>query len=256
MNILQALFKTSIGKKIVMAVTGLVLIGFVIGHLVGNLQIFSPPEKINAYAHFLQTLGPALWVIRGFLLLMLVLHVWVAVVLVMENNAARPKNYAEKRMLRASYASRTMRYSGVIVLFFLVYHILHFTARTTHGEDFYPQTQLYGETVPDVHSMMVLGFQDPLVSIFYLIAIALLSWHLSHGLASMFQSLGLRSRAWSGALNRFALVFSILYFLGNAAIVGAVMAGVVKIENPELRVAMGEICSTSCTVCDTLQAKN
>lgn len=257
MNILHALFKTSIGKKLVMALTGIVLVGFVIGHLVGNLQIFSPPEKINAYAHFLQSLGPALWAIRAFLLLTVCLHIWAAVALVMENKAARGgKGYANQKTLRASYASRTMRYSGVIVLAFIVYHIMHFTTKNTHGEAFYPTTILHGEEVPDVHSMMVLGFQQPAVAVFYLIAIALLSWHLSHGIASMFQSLGLRTRPWGGCLNKVAVVLSILYFLGNAAIVGSVLAGKVKIQNPELRVAMGEICRTDCTVCDTLKTNN
>ncbi|MDQ8205295.1 succinate dehydrogenase cytochrome b subunit [Pelagicoccus sp. SDUM812003] len=257
MNILQALFNTSIGKKIVMAVTGLILFGFVVGHLVGNLQIFSPPEKINAYAHFLQNLGPALWVIRGFLLVTVLLHVWMAVALVMENKAARgPKDYANQQTLKASYASRTMRYSGLIVLAFIVYHIMHFTTKNTHGEAFYPTTMLHGEVVADVHTMMVLGFQQPLVAAFYLIAIALLSWHLSHGLASMFQSLGLRTRAWSSCLNKFAVVFSVLYFLGNAAIVGAAFTGAVKIQNEEVKVAMGEICSVNCEVCETVQAKH
>lgn len=256
MNILHALFKTSIGKKIVMAVTGLILFGFVIGHLVGNLQIFSPPEKINAYAHLLQSLGPALWAIRGFLLLTVVLHIWMAVSLVMENKAARgAKGYAGQKTLKASYASRTMKYSGLIVFAFIVYHIMHFTTKNTHGEAFYPMTMLEGVDHPvyDVHSMMVLGFQQPLVAVFYLIAIAMLSWHLSHGISSMFQSLGLRTRAWGGCLNKLAVAFSILYFLGNAAIVGAAYTGVVKVQNEELRVAMGEICSTNCKVCDTVK---
>lgn len=239
-----------------MAATGFVLIGFVVGHLVGNLPlVFSPPEKINAYAHFLQSLGPVLWVVRCILLVTVILHIWVAISLVMENRKARgTENYAAQKTLRASYASRTMRYSGVIVLAFLVYHLMHFTVRSTHGEHYYPMTHIEGveEPVPDVHSMMVLGFQQPAVSAFYLIAIALLSWHLNHGLASMFQSLGLRSRAWSGCLEKAALVFSILYFLGNAAIVGSVWSGRVKVQNDQLRIAMGEICSTDCKVCEIL----
>lgn len=217
-----------------MAVTGIVLFGFVIGHLIGNLQIFSPPEKINAYAHLLQSLGPALWLIRGFLLLCVGLHIWMAVSLVLENKAARKQTYKSQKTLRASYASMTMKYSGLIVLAFIIYHLLHFTVKGTHGDGFYPMVDLHGEMVYDVHSMMVLGFQQPLVSVFYLIAIALLSLHLSHGLSSMFQSLGLRTRAWSSLLNKLAIVFSILYFLGNAAIVLAVLTGYVDIQNPDV----------------------
>lgn len=258
MNILNALFKTSLGKKVIMAITGLVLVGFVIGHLVGNLQIFSPPEKINAYAHFLQSLGPALWAIRAFLLLMVVLHIWSAISLVLENKAARgAKGYVSQKTLRASFASRTMKWSGLIVLAFIIYHILHFTVKNTHGEDFYPMTTLHGEQVPDVHSMMVYGFQQPLVAIFYLIAIALLSLHLSHGLSSMFQSVGLRTRTWAGCLNKISIVVCILYFLGNAVIVGACYTGMVKIQNPELQqLAMGQACRTDCDVCETRLASN
>ncbi len=253
MNILKALFKSSIGKKVIMAVTGFILFGFVIGHLVGNLQIFSPPEKINAYAHFLQGLGPALWAIRAFLLVTVVLHIWMAVALVLENKAARPKGYADQRTLKASYASRTMRYSGLIVFFFIVYHIMHFTVKSTHGEEMYPTAMLHGEEVADVHSMMVLGFQDTAVSIFYLIAIALLSWHLSHGFSSMFQSIGIRSRAWSGCLNKLSVVIAILYFLGNAAIVTAVMSGCVKVQNPNL----ASVCPIGdCVVCESKIANN
>ncbi|MCH6257703.1 succinate dehydrogenase cytochrome b subunit [Puniceicoccaceae bacterium K14] len=233
MNILHALFKTSIGKKVIMAVTGLILVGFVIGHLIGNLQIFLPPEKINEYAHFLQSLGKVLWLIRIGLLVAVVLHIWMAVSLVLENRAARKKGYQSQKTLRASYASRTMKYSGLIVFAFIVYHLLHFTVKSTHGEDFYPMTMLHGEKVYDVHTMMVLGFQQPLVSIFYLIAIALLSLHLSHGFSSMFQSLGLRTRSWSGLLEKLAITISVLYFLGNAAIVIAVMTGMVGIQNPD-----------------------
>ncbi len=256
MNIFHTLFKTSIGKKIVMAVTGFILIGFIVGHLVGNLQIFSHPDKINEYAHFLQSLGPALWLVRAFLLLTVVLHIGVAIALVLENKAARPQGYAGQKTLKASYASRTMRYSGVIVLAFIIYHILHFTVRITHGSEAYPQTLLHGEVVADVHSMMVLGFQKPLVSVFYLISVGLLSWHISHGLASMFQSLGLRSRAWSSALQKLSVVFAVVYFLGNAAIVVAPLSGMVKVQNPALLTSAGQPCSTDCQVCETRVAKN
>ena len=263
MNIIHALFKTSIGKKVVMAVTGLILIGFVVGHLVGNLQIFSPPEKINAYAHFLQSLGPALWAVRAFLLVTIVLHIWTAVCLVLENKAARGKEgYAGQQTLRASYASRTMKYSGLIVFFFIVYHIAHFTTKSTHGAEYYPMTTLAGVDHPvlDVHTMMVLGFQQPLVSAFYLVAIALLSWHLNHGLASLFQSLGLRTRAWSKLLERASLLFSVLYFLGNAAIVVAVLAGQVKVQNPvitdKLAMVTQECAAGCCAVCPISDSSN
>ncbi|MBK1878157.1 succinate dehydrogenase cytochrome b subunit [Pelagicoccus mobilis] len=250
MNILNALFKTSLGKKVIMAVTGLILVGFVIGHLVGNLQIFSPPEKINAYAHFLQSLGGALWAIRGFLLLTVVLHIWSAISLVLENKAARgAEGYAGQKTLRASFASRTMKWSGLIVLAFIIYHILHFTTKHAYGPELF-MVDLHGEQVLDVHTMMVLGFQKPLVSIFYLVAIALLSIHLSHGISSMFQSVGLRTRAWSNCLNKIAVIVSVLYFLGNAAIVGACLTGAVEVQNAKVKAALAA-CQADCEVCES-----
>ena len=247
MNILHVLFKSSIGKKVTMAVTGFILFGFVIGHLSGNLQIFAHPDKINAYAHFLESLGPALWLIRLFLLATVVIHVWLAAQLTLENKAARPDGYQGQITLRATLASRYMRVSGVIVLVFIVYHLLHFTVRITHGPEAYPNTVLVdGTPVRDVHSMMVLGFQDPLISIFYILAVGLLSWHLRHGLVSMFQSIGWQTRTWSSALNKIVLAVCVLYFLGNALIVAAVMSGKVRIQNPQVA---GYACRTDCEIC-------
>lgn len=219
MNLLTALFGTSIGKKVVMAITGVVLIGFVIGHLVGNMQIFAPPEKINHYAHLLESLGNGLWVIRGVLLLTLVLHIWVAVVLTLENRSARPGKYEVNSTIQASYASRTMRWSGFIVLAFLLFHLAHFTARVTHpGYNDLMAPLADGTMVRDVYTMMVLGFADPLITGFYILSIGLLSMHLSHGLSSLFQSLGLRTESWGGFLDKLALVFAWVYFLASASI--------------------------------------
>ena len=219
MNLLSALWKTSIGKKVIMAVSGIVLIGFVIGHLVGNLQIFGPPEKINYYAHFLEGLGGALWAIRGFLLLMLVLHVWSAIVLTLENRQARPNGYDAAHTIQATYASRTMRWSGFIVLAFLLFHLAHFTVRVTHPEYNEWTTQLEdGTEVRDVWRMMVVGFSNPLISGFYILSIGLLSLHLRHGIGSLFQSLGLRTEAWGGPLEKMGIAVAWVYFLGNAAI--------------------------------------
>ena len=254
MNILHILFKTSLGKKFVMAVTGLILVGFIIGHLIGNLQIFLPADKINAYAHFLQGLGGALWLARIVLLVTLVLHVYVSIKLVFENKAARGgKAYDDQRTLRASYASRTMKYSGPIVFFFIVYHLLHFTVRGEVFGAYVPETTLAdGTPVHDVHSMMVIAFQNVWVSLAYIVSIGLLSLHLSHGLSSMFQSLGLRTRTWSDFLNKLAMAVSVFYFLGNLAIPVGVLSGVVKVQNPEAKAAMA--CSAGCTVCPAAQA--
>jgi succinate dehydrogenase / fumarate reductase cytochrome b subunit len=253
MNILHVLFKTSIGKKVAMAVTGFILFGFVISHLSGNLQIFAHPDKINGYAHLLESLGPALWVIRLFLIVTVVVHIWVAVQLTFENRAARPNGYQKQITLRATLASRYMRWSGFVVLAFIVYHILHFTVRVTHGPGAYPMTVLAdGTVVRDVHSMMVLGFQNPLLATFYLISVGLLSWHLRHGLVSMFQSIGLRTRPWSRFLERVSVIFCVLYLLGNALIVVAAMTGQIRIQNP---LVAGYTCRDACDVCGAINTE-
>lgn len=234
-------FRSTIGRKIIMAVTGLILVGFVVGHLVGNLQVFSEPDKLNGYAHFLQSLGPLLWTARIGLLVAVGLHVWAATVLTLENHAARDVKYSVKHTIRATLASRTMRWTGYIVFAFIAYHLAHFTIGAAGAETFktalpeYTMQNEYhiagfpvvaaGTQVHDVRSMVILGFQSPVVSLFYIIAVGLLSFHLLHGVDSMFQTFGLRSSRWSRTLRKVCVIFALLYFLGNLAIPGAVLAG-------------------------------
>lgn len=245
MNLFRNLFSSSIGRKFLMAVTGLVLVGFVTGHLVGNLQIFGHPDQINGYAHFLQGLGPALWGIRLFLLACVAIHIWAAVVLTMESKAARgPTAYGVKKWLRASVASRYMRMSGFVVLAFLLYHLAHFTvgivgadtfksnlAHVTLSHDvreFGIPLATAGTEVHDVYSMVFLGFANPFVSLFYIIAVGLLSLHLWHGTESLFQTFGWRNGKWEIGLRRVVALYCILYFLGNLAIPGAILSGLVE----------------------------
>lgn len=242
MNLVGFFFRSSIGRKILMAVTGVILIGFVVGHLAGNLQVFSPPDKINGYAQFLHQLGPLLWVARIGLLVAVVIHIWAATVLTLENKAARgPEPYAFKNTIRATLASRTMRITGYVVLAFIIYHLAHFTWGAAQPENFKDALPRYtmqheytvagfpvvkpGTQVLDVHEMMVRGFASPLVSLFYIIAVGLLSFHLLHGFDSMFQTLGLRSGRWSTGLRKLSILFCLAYFLGNLAIPAAVLAG-------------------------------
>lgn len=247
MSLIGNLFNSSIGRKFLMAVTGLILIGFVIGHLVGNLQIFSHPDKINGYAEFLHGLGPMLWVARIGLIVAALVHIWAATVLTLENRRARGfSRYGVKNTIRATLASRTMRWTGVVVLAFLVYHLLHFTLGGVQKDAFksnlaaYTLTEDYhvagmsvvpaGKQVADVHSMMVYGFQNVPVSIFYIIAVGLLSYHLLHGIDSMFQTFGWRNHRWSEGLRKVALVFTLGYFIANAAIPLAVLTGKVQLH--------------------------
>ncbi|MBI5768124.1 MAG: succinate dehydrogenase cytochrome b subunit [Verrucomicrobia bacterium] len=247
MNLVSAFFCSSIGRKIIMAVTGLILIGFVAGHLVGNLQVFQHPDHINGYAQFLHNLGPLLWAARIVIIGSVVLHIWAATALTLENNAARGTvPYGVSHTIRATLASRAMRVTGYIVLAFLLYHLAHFTLGLVQSDTFKETAPLdhylmksdyrvagfvvvkAGTDVPNVHSMVVLGFQKPVVSLFYIVAVGLLSFHLLHGIDSLFQTLGLRSEKWAACLRRAAIVFCLVYFLGNLAIPGAVLAGKLK----------------------------
>jgi succinate dehydrogenase / fumarate reductase cytochrome b subunit len=241
MNFVGSLFGSSIGRKILMAVTGLILIGFVVGHLVGNLQVFSHPDQINGYAQFLHNLGPLLWVARIGLIVAVAIHIWAAVTLSLENSQARGGAYGAKHTIRATLSSRLMKQSGLVVLAFIIYHIAHFTLGGVQTATFKSSLPAHtmsagyrvagfpvidaGEKVPDVHSMVVLGFQSPVVAVFYIVAVGLLTMHLLHGIQSMFQTLGLRTSRWAGWLQKIAVVFCLAYFLGNLAIPGAALAG-------------------------------
>ncbi len=270
MSLIGNLFSSSIGRKFIMAITGLVLVGFVFGHLVGNLQIFLSPDHINGYAHFLQSLGPALWLVRIVLLVAVGLHIWAAVVLTIESRAARgPNDYGVKKWLKATWASRAMRWSGVIVFFFILYHIAHFTLGYADHETF--KTQLpewtmqhdakelgvtlakQGEVVHDVYSMIFLGFQNPIVSIFYIIATSLLSVHLLHGIESLFQTIGWRNGTWACCLRKAVTGLVVLYFLGNLIIPGAIVTGLVK---PAEGSAAADLGCTSCHAAPAPAAHN
>lgn len=233
-----------------MAASGLILVGFVIGHLVGNLQIFSHPDKINGYAQFLHDLGPLLWVARLTIIAAVVIHVWMAVVLTLENRKARGVNdYGVKNTIRATLASRTMRLTGFVVLAFIAFHLAHFTLGGAQAETFKENLPRYtlvndyyvagfpvvkaGAEVLDVHSMVIFGFQSTIVSGFYILAVGLLSFHLVHGADSMFQTLGWRSYKWAGALRRAVVLLCVVYFLGNLAIPASVLLGKVSLR-PEV----------------------
>lgn len=245
MSLLANLFRSSIGRKFLMAVSGLILTGFAFGHLLGNFQVFGHPDQINGYAHFLQSLGPALWLVRLVLLAAVVIHVWAAVALTLESKSARgPEKYGVHKWLEATIASRTMRLTGLVVFAFIVYHILHFTVGLV-GTDYYKGTLTEvvlskdvsefgiplakaGTAVHDVYSMIFIGFSSPLVAGFYILATALLAVHLWHGVESLFQTIGWRNGTWACCLRKAVALLALAYFLGNLAIPGAIFTGLAK----------------------------
>ncbi len=218
----STLIDTTIGRKAVMAITGIVLFGFVIGHMLGNLQVFLGPEALNAYADNLHTLGPLLWGVRLFLLFALVLHIAMMFSLWGKTIDARGTAYRMRRYSTSDYASRTMWLTGPLIFFFLAYHIAHFTYPGIAMGDY--EHLGYSQ----VYTNVVNGFQVPWVAALYVLAQGALGLHLYHGGWSMLQSLGLaggkqeaRRRAWARSI-------AAVVVIGNISIPVAVLAGVIR----------------------------
>lgn len=226
MNSLIRLLNSTVGRKFIMAITGLALFGFVIGHMLGNLQIFLGRDLLNRYGHFLQSTPEILWPARLGLLACVSLHIWAAITLTLANRAARPVAYTVATPYAASYASRTMIWSGLIVFAFIVYHLAHFTLGLTHPDHFrLLETLPDGSTRKDIFAMVVKGFQQPLVSGFYVVAMALLCTHLRHGVNALFQSLGWVRHASRPLITRGATIAALVIFLGNTSIPLAILLG-------------------------------
>lgn len=215
---------SSIGKKIVMAVTGIMLVGFVVGHMAGNLQLYLPAHggehPLDAYGHFLRTMlhGAGIWIARGGLLVAALLHIWAAVTLTQMNMEARPVAYKEVKSQASTLASRSMRVSGFIVLSFLIFHLLHLTL---------------GKIGPfeegKVFQNVVQGFQSPVISGFYILAMVCLFGHLRHGVWSMLQTLGLSHPSYNTLRDRLAFGVALLVVGANISFPLAVLAGFVKL---------------------------
>lgn len=234
-NFLRNLFCSSLGKKYLMGSTGAILVLFVLGHLAGNLQIFLGPEAINRYGNLLQTNTELLWPVRCILLATVLIHIWAAVKLTRENRAARPVAYTQWQPTAATYASRTMFMSGVIVAFFIVYHLLHYTVMVQSinftGQNFDARPQFFdSQGRHDIYKMMVVGFSNAWVSLFYIVAVGLLCLHLSHGLSAMFQSMGWKKRPYGSCMDRAARWGSLAIWLGYSSIPIAVLAKVVTVK--------------------------
>lgn len=230
MRRVATLYRTTVGKKVLMAVSGVVLFGFVFSHMIGNLKMLFPVDAdghypMNVYAEFLRDFGYPLlphsgflWLFRLLLIGAVVLHIAMALQLSQRSKAARPKAYAKQQDLSLTYASRTMRWGGVIVLLFIVYHILHFTTGQAHPEF------VYGA----VHQNYVSAFQSPLIFGVYLIAQTALAFHLYHGVWSFFQTLGLSHPKYDRLRRTAAAAFAVVIFIGFLTPATLVLAGVIS----------------------------
>lgn len=223
---------SSIGKKTIVAVTGIALVAFVIGHLLGNFTIFLGPDAINAYGAKLQSLGPILWAIRLALLAILVAHIYFTMKLWQENRSARPQKYLASNPVGTTVFARTMRLSGLNVLAFVIFHLAHFTVRVVDPSYATMHTTLEGHEVHDVYKMVVTGFNNGPVVFIYIVGLFLLTFHLSHGISSLFQTLGITNRrvrqnyetagrvlAWALYVGYISIPISIFFFgLGKGAL--------------------------------------
>jgi succinate dehydrogenase / fumarate reductase cytochrome b subunit len=219
MSRLRLLWNSSVGKKVVMAATGIIWVAYLITHVLANLLVFQGPGKINAYSAFLHGTGGALWGARLVLIGALLLHVIAAAQLADRRQEARPVSYAAGRKSHtSSFAARTIRWGGALILLFLVYHILHFTVGTAHSS--------FVEGNP--YHNVATGFRDPIIVVLYLIAMAFVGLHLYHGVWSSGRSLGMSPPSPRPLRRSLALVLALLIWLGFSIIPIAVYAGVVR----------------------------
>ncbi len=225
--------KSSIGKKWIVGGSGALLVLFILAHLAGNLTIYAGPfgEGINLYAQALHASPLLLWSARGGLALVFLVHIFTALSLVLENRRARPQQYAVKARVQSTVFARTMALSGLVVLSFLIFHVLHFAS------GFSPHSRLYDlEGRHDVAAMIILSFHNPWVSGFYLLSLMLLGMHLSHGISSLFQTFGVTGRKLAGLIKRGTLVVAWVLMAGFASIPVAAVVGYLKVLPDDRRV--------------------
>lgn len=222
----SAVWTSTIGLKVAMAVSGVALVGFVLGHMVGNLQIFAGRETYNAYAHFMQSLGGALWAVRLGLLGLLVLHVGAAVVLSRRNMAARPQRYATKRTARTTPYAKTMLYTGFVVLAYIAYHLAHFTVGIAHPE-YFDAVDVLGQR--DVYTNFVISFSNPVIMLTYVVANLAVAAHLAHATSSMFRTLGLSVGRLKAPLATVGPAIGLAVGIGNLSMPLACFLGVITV---------------------------
>ena len=218
-------YETSVGKKVVMAVSGIIFFGFVVVHILGNLHLFAGAESLNNYAAFLQGLGPFKWIVRGLLALAVIVHIVSATQVTLQSWKARPVKYAVTKYRETTYAARTMRLGGPLIGLFVIYHLLHLTTGHLH-----PVKSGFIHTagqIPNVYNNVVFGFQNPYASGVYIAAMLLIGLHLYHGLWSMFQSVGLSHPKWNIYRQWFAVLFALFVTAAGISLPVAVLTGFV-----------------------------
>lgn len=219
--------KSTVGRKLLMAITGFAMVGFVMVHLLGNSSIYIGLEGINAYASKLQGLGPFVWAFRLLMLALFSVHVFFGIQLTLENRAAKPLSYAVKKTLNTTFAGKNMIWTGLIIAAFLVYHLLHFTIHITNPE-ISSGVNIDASGRPDVFKMVVLSFQNTAISLIYIGAMIALVLHLFHGIQSLFQTLGLNNDRILPIITKAGKIASAIIFLGYIFIPIVIFAGILK----------------------------
>lgn len=215
------LLKSNVGRKVLMAVTGILMIGFVIVHLLGNSSIFIGQNGINAYAEHLHSLGPLVWVFRLVMLALFAIHVIFGIQLSIENSNATPQAYAVTKHLKATFSSKNMIWTGLLIACFVVYHLLHFTARVTPGLVLGMQGERF-----DVYTMVTSSFATPIIALVYVAAMVVLFLHLFHGAQSFFQTVGLSNDKSLPVVSSLGKVFALIVLIGYASIPVAILSGI------------------------------
>jgi succinate dehydrogenase / fumarate reductase cytochrome b subunit len=217
------LFSDSIGRKVVMAITGLLMVLFVIGHMLGNLTIFAGPNGLNSYAEHLHELAPLVWGTRIVMGTAVLLHLFLSIQITLENSAAKPDRYAVHNSLRATFASKNMIWTGAIIGAFILYHLLHFTFRVT------PDVAAFAGVVPgNVYAMVTTALGSAVTGLVYIVAMVSLFLHLSHGVQSMFQTLGLSNAFLLPRWGVVAKVASVVFLVGFGSIPAVILVGIIR----------------------------
>jgi succinate dehydrogenase / fumarate reductase cytochrome b subunit len=218
-------YQTSLGKKYIMAVTGLGMVGFVIVHMIGNLTIYAGPNAINSYAEKLHLLVPLLWGYRTVMLALVLAHICTGIILYLDNRRARPTGYQCKKNVEASFPGETMIWTGLLLGIFVAYHLLHFTVRITNS-DISNLLDSFGR--PNVYAMVALSFAKASISVAYIFAMAILLLHLYHGIQSIFQSFGLNTAVTLPVIEKSGRSVAFALLLGFASIPVVFLFGILK----------------------------
>ena len=216
------LTQKTVARKILMGVTGIFLLLFIVGHMLGNTTIFGGQGSLNSYAHHIHSLGPLIWLERIFLSAVAVVHIGFGILLTLENRQARPAGYVKRHYVRSTVFSRTMIYSGLVVLAFVVFHLFHFTFRVTHPEISH---LIDAAGRHDVYSMVVLSFQKGAISLIYIAGLLALLFHLSHGVLSLFQTMGWNSDRFISVIDKAGKGAAIVLFIGFIAVPVSILLG-------------------------------